>query len=555
MKYKGLNSIILLMIFWTIAVQAESQSPLDQNSPFLPSLDNEQPQLSQLGKTFISKIHLKGNTVFDRKTLDIILTPYENKIVTAEELHDIKNKLTLFYISKGYVNSGCVLGDQRIEDGQITYHIIEGTLDDIRIEGNHRLKDNYIRSRVRLSTGDGKVPFNINDLQTRLKLLKQEPVIDNINTYVRPGLHPGEAQLKVVVQEARPYQVKVDCHNHNSPGIGSYRGDIKFSHSNFSGWADSLAFHYGGAEGLNNYLLSYQLPINRFDTRLKLEFNHSQTRVVSKSYSPLDIQGDTSSFSLGINHFLYRTPSTDLTFGMALENRVSHTEMLGKRISFSSGVEDGISKVSVFRFTQQWLHRSLYQVIAFHSSFNLGLDLMDATIHEDNAIPDGQFKSWLGQIQWIRRLALFNSQVITRLDVRIADDSMLAIEKFSMGGFSTVRGYRENLIVSDSGYIASLEWRIPVGHCPFPGLSQKTTDGQVVLAPFLDYGKGSNHTKDTELNPDQIYSAGLGFRWQIESSIFAELYWGSALKDVENEADSDIQDDGVHFLVSYHFNP
>lgn len=533
---------------------AEPVAPIDPYTPFLPSLDDTSPKLSQLGHIYISKITVTGNTIFDRKTLDFILKPYENRNVKAEELHEIKNKLTIFYISKGFVNSGCVLKDQQIKNGEITYHIIEGILDDVNIEGNERLKDLFVSSRIRLSTGDGKKPFNINDLQNQLKILKQEPSIENINTYVRPGMRQGEALLKVVVKEARPYKVTFDCHNHNAPGIGSFRGDLKFKHFNVLGWADALSLNYGAAEGLHNYYADYHIPINRMDTRLKLSINHSQTRVVAKSYSPLDIQGDSTSFTLGINHFLFRTPSTELTLGLSLEKRESHTEMRGKRINLSAGVEDGTSKVSVFKFTQQWLHRSLNQVIAIHSAINVGIDALDATIHKDESMPDGKFKSWLGQLQWIRRLSLLNSQLITRLDMRFSDDPMLAIEKFSIGGFSTVRGYRENFIISDSGYIASLEWRIPVGKYPCPGLSKKTGDGQIEISPFLDYGKGSNHSKSTELEPDQIYSAGLGFRWQIESSIFAEFYWGWALKDVDIEADADIQDDGLHFLVSYQFS-
>jgi hemolysin activation/secretion protein len=552
MRYhKTFSFIFFIIFFWTITVLADSQNPIDQHSPFLPSLEDVQPKISQLAQVFISKIHLTGNTLFDRKSFNFLLSPYENKVIKAETLHEIKNKITLFYISKGYINSGCILKDQRIDNGEITYHIVEGILDDISIEGNKRLKDHYVSSRLRLSTGDGKAPFNINNLQTRLKILKQEPVIENINTYMKPGLNIGEAKLNVVVQEARPWSFRVNCHNHNSPGIGSYRGNIKFKHLNVLGWADSLAFDYGGTEGLLNLFSSYQIPINRYDTRLKFEINYSKTQVVSKSYNPLDIKGDTTSLTLGLNHFLYRTPTTELSLGVALEKRVSNTEMLGHPFSFSKGVVDGTSKVTVCQFNQQWLHRTLNQVFAVHSSFNLGIDAMDATIHEDDSIPDGKYIAWLGQIQWIRGLKLLNSQFITRLDMRFTDDPMLAIEKFSIGGFSTVRGYRENLIISDNGYIASMEWRIPVGKVQFPGLSSKTNDGQIVIAPFLDYGKGDNNDKETELDPDLIYSAGLGFRWQIDTSIFAEFYWGKALEDVDIEADSDIQDDGVHFFVSY----
>ncbi|ETR71238.1 MAG: surface antigen D15 [Candidatus Magnetoglobus multicellularis str. Araruama] len=542
-----------MSLAWTIYTHADSPTLLDNKSPFLPTLKEKPSRLSQLGEIFVAKIHITGNTIFSRKDLAFIIKPYENRIVTAEELHEIKNKLTLFYISKGYVNSGCVLEDQRIEECKIVYRIIEGILDNITVDGNKRLKDQFVANRLRLATGDGKLPFNINNLQTRLKILKQEPAIDNINTYVKPGLKKGEANLKVVIQEAKPYQITMDCHNHNSPGIGSYRGDLKFQHLNVLGWADTFMFKYGGTEGLNSVKARYDIPINRKDTRLFASVDYAETKVVAKSYSPHDITGDTTTFMFGLNHFLYRTPSTEFTLGLTFETRESHTELRGERFSFSDGVVEGTSKVSVIRCSQQWLSRSLNQVIAIHSSINMGLDLLDATIHDDESTPDGQYITWLGQFQWIRRLSFLNSQFISRLDIRVSDDPMLAIEKFSIGGAMTVRGYRENLIVSDSGFIGSVEWRIPIGTYPIPGLSKQSNDGQLVIAPFMDYGKGSNHNKDTELDPDQLLSAGLGFRWQIASSVFAEIYWGAALEDVEIEADADIQDDGLHFFMSFMF--
>jgi len=545
--------LFIIIAIWTINAHADdSPTLLENHSPFLPTLKDKPSHLSQLAEIFISNIQITGNTIFSRKDLDFIIKPYENRIVKAEELHELKNKLTTYYISQGYVNSGCILKDQRIENCKVAYHIIEGRIADVSVAGNNRLKDSFVAERIRLSTGDGKSPFNINDLQMRLKILKQEPSIENINTYVKPGLKKGAALLKVDVQEARPFHVTMDCHNHNSPGIGGYRGDLKFKHLNVLGWADSFLFEYGGTEGLNKFKAQYEIPINRRDTRLNILVDHAQTKIVSDSYSDFDITGDTTTFSFGINHYLYRTSAAEFTFGFALETRESNTKLRDEDFDFSNGATYKTSekKITLLKCSQQWLQRSMNQVIAVYSSFNLGLDMLDATISDNDNTPDGKYISWMAQLQWIRRLAFLDSQLISRVSMRFTDDPMLAIEKFSMGGAMTVRGYRENLIISDNGVIGSMEWRIPIGKYPFIGLSKTVNDGQIHLAPFIDYGKGNNHNEDPELDPDTLLGAGLGLRWNISSSTLAEIYWGAALEDIENDADSDIQDDGIHFYIS-----
>lgn len=89
-----------------------------------------------------------------------------------------------------------------------------------------------------------------------------------------------------------------------------------------------------------------------------------------------------------------------------------------------------------------------------------------------------------------------------RADTQIAAHSLLSLEKFIVGGEQTVRGYRENLLVRDSGFIASLEFRIPI----FP---EKTGASRLWLAAFSDYGRSWNKVTETP-NPDSISSAGLG---------------------------------------------
>ncbi len=77
------------------------------NSVPLPPVQTDNAQLSSAGKFFVKKIRLDGNTVFSEKDFEEILSPYQNRNITSEELQEIRNTITQFYISKGYVNSGC----------------------------------------------------------------------------------------------------------------------------------------------------------------------------------------------------------------------------------------------------------------------------------------------------------------------------------------------------------------------------------------------------------------------------------------------------------------
>ena len=96
--------------------------------------------LSALPSVFIKKIQLTGNTVFSNEDLGSITSRYENRTISAEELQELRQQLTKYYIKKGYINSGAVIPDQKVESGTVIIQIIEGRLTEIEILDRQRLQ-------------------------------------------------------------------------------------------------------------------------------------------------------------------------------------------------------------------------------------------------------------------------------------------------------------------------------------------------------------------------------------------------------------------------------
>ncbi|GBC63845.1 ShlB/FhaC/HecB family hemolysin secretion/activa tion protein [Desulfonema ishimotonii] len=507
----------------------------------------EKPPLSSVENIFVRKIRLEGNTLFSAETLSAIIGPYENREVTAQALEELREKLTRYHIDNGYISSGAILPDQAVENGEITFRIIEGRLTGAEISGNQRLRTHYIRSRLRLDRDIGQSPLNIFTLRERLRLLRQDAHIRSISAELRPGLQQGEADLKVEIKEARPWQATFRFNNHNAPTIGPYRGEIGIRHNNLSGWGDTLAAGYALTEGLDEYFFTWAVPLNRRDTVLSIGFDRSETVVVTAPFEDLDIRSDTTTCTVSLRHPFYKTPSGELAAGISFENRQSESELLGEGFAFSEGAEpDGESEISVWRLSQEWIDRSYDQVIVARSAFGFGVDMLGATVRDSE--PDGQFLTWLGQFHWIRRLKLLESKFLFRSALRLSDDPLPAMEKFAIGGSDTVRGYRENQITTDNGLIASAEWRVPVYQLRIPAISRNPEDGRIQICPFFDFGMGWN-TESADPDPDNISSLGLGLRWDISDKFRAEIYWGHGLRDYDNSDEHDLQDDGIHFQI------
>lgn len=496
--------------------------------------------LSAQQRVFVRGFVFEGNQVFSDEELATITAPYENRVITSGELQELRDKLTIYYIRRGYINSGVVIPDQQVVEGIIALRIVEGVLTDIEISGNERLRSSYVEDRLRLDAGP---PLNINDLQLRFQLLQQNPLIERINGELIPGVISGEAELGVSLEEANPFKFSAEINNHRPPSVDAEQLVLEGRHINLTGRGDTLLTSVGITGGLNDYYAAYTLPITSRDTRLSVDFEYIDSDVEEDPFDAIDIESKSRTFGLRINHPLRRTLSSELSLGLALELRHSKTYLLGEPFSFSPGVKDGESNITALRFQQYWYHRSRKQVLAARSVFSVGLDALGATDNH-GGLPDGEFFAWLGQFQWARRLGDGDYQVIFRADAQLARDSLLPIEQFVVGGADTVRGYRENQFVRDSGVVGSLEFRIPV-------LRTEAGRTWLWLAPFADYGRAWNEDLPT---PDirDIYSAGLGLLWDPVPQIHGEVYWGHAFRSIDNgDVSHDLQDDGVHFLLRY----
>ncbi|MDM8569264.1 ShlB/FhaC/HecB family hemolysin secretion/activation protein, partial [Thiotrichales bacterium HSG1] len=324
------------------------------------------------------------------------------------------------------------------------------------------------------------------------------------------------------------------------------------------GVGDILYFRYGLTEGLDDFSLRYDFPI-KHNTWLSFETSRSDAEIIEYPFSMLNIESESKTFAVTLRHSLtkFKKPGQALNLSLRAEKRVSQT-FLGPEIpmpfSFSPGVgDDGKSKLSVIRFSQDWIQRAPNDVYAARSTFNFGIDAFDSTIN-DNNLPDSKFFTWLGQFQYVKRLnydslkldMLKKSQVVFRVDGQFAKENLLPLEKLSIGGGTTVRGYRENILTRDNGLVSSLEWRIPVVKLPIKGFSKTPKDGELYVAPFVDYGRSWNTDADTP-DPRSISSVGVGLRWSPIAAIDTQVYWGHPLRDVEEPDDRNLQDDGVHF--------
>ncbi|MCU0568693.1 MAG: ShlB/FhaC/HecB family hemolysin secretion/activation protein, partial [Oculatellaceae cyanobacterium Prado106] len=463
---------------------------------------------------------------------------FTGRSISFSELLQARSAITQLYVDNGYVTSGAFIPPQTLEGGVVKIQVVEGTLEDINVTGTRRLRPSYISSRIRLAA---TTPLNVPRLLEGLQLLQLDPLIENISADLQAGARPGTSLLQVQIAEADTFTVAPSIDNGRSPSVGSFRRQINFTQANLLGFGDGLSVGYTNTDGSNGIDASYTIPLNPRNGTLRLAYGTTSSSIIDPDFEILDIDSNSRYYELTYRQPLFQSPSEEFAVGLTASRQESKAEFLEDDRPFPSRGADaeGRTRISAVRLFQEWTRRSSRQVLAARSQFSLGLNLLDSTIN-DNA-PDSRFFAWRGQGQWVRLLAP-DTLLLVRSDVQFADGSLVPLEQFGLGGQETVRGYRQDALLTDNGALVSAEVRVPIVRVP-------SIDGLLQVTPFIDLGTAWNNGGD-DPDPDTLIGAGLGLLWRMGDNFTARVDWGIPLVDVES-SDRTWQENGIYFSVRF----
>lgn len=515
----------------------------------IPSPSTTSPEVSpgQVPKTIVVReFEVVGSTVFSSKEFAQITLAFTNRPISFAELFQVRFAVTQLYVDRGYITSGAYIPPQTLQGGIVKIQVIEGGLESIKITGTKRLNPNYVRSRLAIAT---ERPLNQNRLLEALQLLQLNPLIKNLSAELSAGARPGTSLLEVRITEAQSFSAQIVLDNGRVPSVGSFRRRLQLNEGNLLGQGDGLSLAYTNTTGSNALDASYSLPFNPRNGTFSLNYGTTWSHIIEEPFDILNINANSRYYELTLRQPVIQTPTREFSLGLTASRRESEISFLegvdspnSPAVPFPSpGAEDGRTKISALRFFQEWTQRSIREVIAARSQFNLGIGAFDATVN--GSPPDSRFFAWQGQAQWVRLLAQ-DTLLLVRANLQLADRALLPLEQFSLGGLESLRGYRQDLLLTDNGAFASAEVRLPI-------LRVSQLDGVLQVAPFLDLGTAWNSSGRGNPNPNTLASIGLGLRWQQGDRLTVRLDWGIPLVTFDADDSTWRQENGLFFSVLY----
>ncbi len=495
----------------------------------------------------LREVRFEGGEELPRAGLDRVWSAYRGRWMSRSDLEQLRYELTRYLVELGYMNSGVLVkSGQTIRDGVVTFQIVTGRLTEVRVSGQRGLRPAYLRDRIR---PDPDEPLKQSLLQQRFQFLLDDPLIERIDGTLLPGTSPGSAIMDLEVVRARPWELYAGVANDHPPSTGAELFYLGGALRNLTGFGDVLEVYGGlGLQGGGDLQdrgregsIGWSIPVTAKDTRVFARYDWTNALILEEPLRDLDIESETERVEIGVSRPFWRTPQRVLNLGLLFGWSRNTTTLLGERFSFSPGAVRGESRLTAVRLYQEYLDRKSDSAFALRSVFSLGVDAMDAKTPAPGS-PDREFFVWLGQAQYVRNLDWRETQLVARAAVQLTPDVLLPLERYAVGGAQTVRGYRENELVGDAGYVGSLELRYPLWRGAFWG----GQESQLQLAVFTDVGSAWTHGEFDRR--EDLWSVGLGARLHISERLRAALYLAHAFSEPAPKETYDWQDDGIHFM-------
>ncbi len=473
---------------------------------------------------------------------------------TINQLQNIADELTRYYRDRGFILAQAIVPAQEVQNGVVKLRLLEGSLEDVRVEGNRIYKSKVVEGPFRRLQGQ---PIVLGSIERALLDVQDFPGLTVFGTFTQ-GDQLGNTDLIVRVREEKRLYFTPSVDNYGTEFTGEYRALLDFQINNLFGVADQVQAYvlqtfepdngtYGG--------LSFQFPFGRNAIGLGGSINQFDVGGLS-GLTALDVEGTVDQADIYWNRTFAngRFFGASGRLGLAIKNAT--TEIPGSVLN-----EDKLTVANLlFDFFAASRRGRGFTVGSFEADIGMPdtLGSMDGSgdgvssrVGGDGERAGGSFEKYKLNFQHLRRLGA-SSSLLLRLDGQWTNDILVALEQYAIGGPQNVRAYPLAEALVDTGGSATLEWIINA-----PGFADRPTRGNRTwgeifqVSIFVDYAYGELNNPLITEEPTVDYSGyGLGLQFNVPGTFYARFDVASPMGSRIATNDRDPQ---YYFRMSYTF--
>ncbi len=406
--------------------------------------------------------------------------PYLQQCLGIGQINALVKQVSDWYIGQGYITSRAFLTEQDLSSGTLSLTVMEGKLEAIKMENQ---RGAMLAMAFPGLTGN---ILNLRDIEQgmeQINRLRKTPV----QIEIQPGSQPGYSIVNLTSKPEFPLQASAGFDNSGQKSTGTGQVSGSLTGNNLLGLADQwfVSASRSGDGASDHDAKSVQAGVNLPYGYWLFDYNYSYSDYLSTIESQGYLwrsTGDSQAHRFTLSRVLFRNGDMKTAASLGLTHRLNRNYLNDAPLESSTR--------SLTSWTAGINHsQKLWGGYAtLNPAFSRGVPWFGGESDEDKNpdAPRAEFSKWTLSTSYYRPV----TQRITWLTSAYGqwgDDRLYGSERLTIGGESSVRGFKEQYLSGDNGGY----WRNELDTQLFamPGL------GQISSVTALDGGylQRSNH--------------------------------------------------------------
>ncbi|MBV4531023.1 ShlB/FhaC/HecB family hemolysin secretion/activation protein [Pseudomonas sp. SWRI107] len=411
----------------------------------------------------VQEIEIKGADNLSEPERDRLLRPYINQCLGVSQLNALLKAITARYIERGLVTSRAYLPQQKLTTGHLQILVVEGRLEQVKVAPDSHLSDREISLAFPGHVGD---LVNLRELEQMVDQLNRLPS-NKAKMELKPGRNVGGSEVEVTNTPQKPWRAGLTRNNGGQRSTGEQQMGLTFDWDNPLGLADQLSLR-GNHDAMTDHqhtsrstALYYNVPWGWWNFTYSLSQSEYRSQIPVNGYN-FKQTGDTQTHAFLAERVVHRDALSKTSLSSGISYLRTNNYIEDSKLTFSS------NRISEAQFGINHGRRIGNAFVNFDLGMQQGIGLLDAQDngHPRAGEPVARYRKYSATATYQQPFELWGESfsLTSLMTGQRSEDVLFSSQRTSLGGQSSIRGYKDQSLSGDSGgyWRTDLRWTRPV---------------------------------------------------------------------------------------------
>jgi hemolysin activation/secretion protein len=411
----------------------------------------------------IKDIELKGADSLSAAERERLLKPYIGQCLGVAQLNELLKVITDHYIEKGLVTSRAYLPQQDLSGGHLKVLVVEGRLEGLKGAQGSQLSERELGMAFPGKRGD---LVNLREIEQMVDQLNRLPS-NQAQMELSPGENVGGSEVLVKNTPQKPWRAGLSRSNDGQRSTGEQQWGTTFDWDSPLGLADQLMLR-GGHDAMtdhqhtsSNAMLYYNVPWGWWNFSYIYSQSEYRSQIAANGYN-FKQTGDSENHQLRAERVIHRDAVSKTSLNAGLSYLRTNNFIEDSKLKLSS------NRISEMQYGINHGRRVGSAFINLDLGMQEGIGALDAqgNHHPGPGEPNARYRKYTATATYQQPFKVWGESFnfTSLMTGQRSEDELFSPQRTSLGGLSSIRGYKDQSLSGDSGgyWRNDLRWTRPV---------------------------------------------------------------------------------------------